>query len=441
MKAQETISGWGNIVKAENTVVYRPERIVSVEDALRESHNKTLLAIGAGRSYGDVGVNMSGVHVKMERLNRVLYFDDDTSLITVEAGVTIAEITDFAILKQHLPPVVPGTGFCTIGGALANDVHGKNHENAGSFSKYVLSFDLLLPSGQITHITRDNNEKLFKATVGGIGLTGIILTVTLKLHRSVSPALKVKRQQFKNLQNLLQGLSDIKDTYSVAWIDGAASGKYLGRGVLETAHSIGIEIPYEKSTPSKVPFYLPSFVLNRYSVKLFNSYYYHRAESCNRETFEDFRNFSFPLDALHDWNKIYGKKGFYQFQCVIPEETAEKTLHILLRKASMSGSASFLAVLKKMGKEGEGYLSFAKSGFTLALDFPNKQGVKPLLKEFEEIVLEAGGRIYLAKDALLSAENFEKMYPHKAEFLKILESIDPHHFMNSVAAKRLGIRE
>lgn len=440
MKAQETISGWGNIVKAENAVVYRPERLVSVEDALKESHGKTLLAIGAGRSYGDVGVNPSGVHIKMERLNRILYFDDETSLITVEAGVTIAEITDFAILKKHLPPVVPGTGFCTVGGALANDVHGKNHETSGSFSHYVVSFDLLLPSGQITHITRENNEKLFKATVGGIGLTGIILTVTLRLQKSVSPALKVKRQQFKNLQSLIQGVSDVKDTYSVAWIDATASGKYLGRGVLETAHSIGIEIPYEKSSPTTFPFYLPSFVLNRYSVKLFNNYYYNRAEACNRETFEDFRHFSFPLDGLYDWNKMYGKKGFYQFQCVLPEDTAEKTLHILLRKASLSGSASFLAVLKKMGPEGEGYLSFAKSGFTLALDFLNKQGVKPLLKEFEEIVLEAGGRIYLAKDVLLSSENFEKMYPHKAEFLNVLNSIDPHHFMDSVAARRLGIR-
>ena len=249
----------------------------------------------------------------------------------------------------------------------------------------------------------------------------------------------MKRQQKENLSELLEALSLLQDDYSVAWIDALAGGNSLGRGILETAHSVGIEVPYDTPEPSSVPFMMPSFALNKYSVKLFNHFYYNRAEACNRETFEDFRHFSFPLDSLLHWNRLYGKKGFYQFQCVLPENTAETALRKILEKTSSSGSASFLAVLKKMGAEGKGLLSFPKAGYTLALDFPNKKNIMTLLKELEEITLKAEGRIYMAKDAMISPETFDKMYPNKNKFMDILKNIDPEGRMASDAARRLHL--
>lgn len=439
MKAHETLSSWGNLSPVENALIYRPERPASIEYIFNEEQKKTILALGNMRSYGDVCQNKNGAHIRMRRLNRVIHFDKESGIVTAESGMTIMELTDFAISKRFLPPVVPGTGFCTLGGALGNDVHGKNHENSGTFSNHVLAFDLMLPNGEIQNVTPESNADLFNATAGGIGLTGIILSVTLQLKRTESGTLKVKRQQKENLSQLLEGLSMQKDDYSVAWIDALASGDNLGRGVLETAHSVGIEVPYDPPEPSSIPFMMPSFALNKYSVKIFNHLYYNRAEACNRETFEDFRNFSFPLDGILNWNRLYGKKGFYQFQCVLPEHNAEAALRHILEKTSSSGSASFLAVLKKMGPEGNGLLSFPKAGYTLALDFPNKKNVITLLKELEDITLKAEGRIYMAKDALISAETFDKMYPNKEKFMDILKKIDPEGRMASDAARRLNL--
>ncbi|MEM6602596.1 MAG: FAD-binding oxidoreductase [Pseudomonadota bacterium] len=439
MKARERVAGWGNVIASEDAVVYRPERFASAKQIIEECADKTYLPVGNLRSYGDVCVNGSGAHVRMRRLNRILNFDKETKIVTVEAGLTMSELSDFAISKKCLPPVVPGTGFCTVGGAIGNDIHGKNHENSGTFTDHVVAFDLLTADGKVQTVTPESDPKLFYATAGGLGLTGVILSVSLKLKKAESGTLKVKRQQMPNLTALMDGLSQIKDDYSVAWIDALADGQSLGRGVLETAHSVGIEVPYDAPEPTSVPFYMPSFLLNKYSVKLFNYFYYNRAEACDRETFEDYRRFCFPLDAIKHWNRLYGKKGFYQFQCVLPEETAEKTLRAILKRCSKSGAASFLAVLKKFGAEGKGMLSFPRPGFTLALDFPNKKGVVAMLKEFEAMTIAAGGRVYLAKDALMSPESFEKMYPHKNEFLEVVSRVNPEALFTSNAAKRLRL--
>ena len=439
MKAHENLSSWGNLSPIENALIYRPERAAAIKPILEEENKRTILALGNMRSYGDVCQNKNGAHIRMRRLNRVINFDKQTGIITAESGMTIAELTDFAISKKFLPPVVPGTGFCTLGGALGNDIHGKNHENSGTFSDHVLAFDLMSSCGEIKTITYDTHPDVFCATAGGLGLTGIILSVTIQLKRAESGTLKVKRQQKENLSALLEGLAMDEDDYSVAWIDALASGSSLGRGVLETAHSVGIEVPYDKAEPSSVPFMMPSFALNKYTVKLFNHLYYNRAEACNRETFEDFRQFSFPLDSILHWNRLYGKKGFYQFQCVLPENNAEEALRKILEKTSSSGSASFLAVLKKMGPQGKGLLSFPKAGYTLALDFPNRKNTISLLKELEHITLKADGRIYMAKDAMISPETFDTMYPNKQKFLDIVQNIDPSGRMASDAARRLNL--
>ena len=437
---QKNLASWGNLM-LDSADVLRPDTKKNILDILNEKdlQKQCFLPVGNMRSYGDVCLNQGGVHIQMTQMNHITHFDEKNLIVTAGAGMTIAELTDFAISRKALPPVVPGTGFCTLGGALANDIHGKNHEQSGTFSAHVTAFDLMRASGEILTVTPQNNPDLFHATAGGLGLTGVILTVSVRLKPAQTPILKVKREQCKNLGHLMDKLRTKTDEYSVAWIDTLSTGQSLGRGVLETAHSVNLDIPYHKPDLAKIPFSMPSWVLNRYTVKMFNHYYYNRASACNRETFEDFRQFSFPLDGILHWNRLYGKQGFFQFQCVLPDDTAHKTLHHILTRCTQAGLSSFLAVLKKMGQQGNGLLSFPMAGFTLALDFPNKMGAIPLIKEFERLVTASGGRVYMAKDALLSDKHFAQMYPKKAEFLKIVQSVNPNMSFTSNAAKRVGL--
>lgn len=439
MKFSETISSWGNLTPVKSGIVYRPERFAQMNSILESIDEKTFIPTGNLRSYGDVCLNSDGAHLSMKRLNRILEFDKEKGIVTAEAGTKLIDLIDFSVRHGFLPLVAPGTGFCTLGGALGNDVHGKNHEQYGSFSQYVLSFTLLTSDHVIHHVSPEAMPDLFYATMGGIGLTGVILTVTLQLQKVESPTLRVKRQRMSSLSNLMDGLQTIKDDYSVAWIDSLARGKFLGRGILETAHLTTIEIPYNPPAPFKVPFMLPSFVLNKYSVRLFNHFYYNRSAADGREVYEDFRTFSFPLDGILAWNKLYGRRGFYQFQCVLPEDSAETHIRQMLRLTSKSGLSSFLAVLKKLGPQGKGLLSFPQPGYTLAMDFAAKPKTVTLLKELEEITLSAGGRVYLAKDHILSENNFDKMYPNKQKFLDIVKEYNPNMRLSSDCSRRLGL--
>ena len=287
--------------------------------------------------------------------------------------------------------------------------------------------------------------ELFAATIGGIGLTGVILNVCFRLRPVASSSVVVRERRMPDLDAFMAGLAEARETagYSVGWIDGMARGGELGRGILETAETADADAAAAGTAGKKaraVPVDLPGFVLNPFSINLFNQAYYRRVPAEGRTRTLPVRQFFYPLDAIHHWNRIYGKRGFYQFQSVIPDAEAAAGMRKLLEAISDARAGSFLAVLKTLGGEGRGHLSFPMRGYTLALDFPRRDGVEELLARLAAISLDHGGRVYLAKDAVLDAESFARMYPKLGEFRDVLDSIDPERRMQSDMARRLNIR-
>lgn len=430
------LSGWGRLPygKAEAA---RPERLSQLRAAMTASGEGSLIAWGLGRSYGDCAVNEGGRVVMTERLDRILAFDADSGEVVVEAGISLRALLDLFLPRGFLVPVCPGTAYVTVGGAIANDVHGKNHETEGAFGAYVQWFELMLPSGETLRVSRDSDAALFDATVGGIGLTGIIVTACLKLKRIASNALVVRERPVADLDALLVALKDDAGAgYSVAWFDAMAGGRDLGRGIVETATASPTGIEVKPRKPRTLPITPPSFVLNPLSIRAFNLWYRGRVPAAGRERLRDYDSFLFPLDQVLGWNRMYGKPGFRQFQCVVPSEALVQ----LLTRIGQSRAGSFLAVLKAMGAEGSGMLSFPAPGYVVALDFPNRSGVVELLRDLERITLDHGGRVYLAKDSCLSATGFAAMYPRLPALRAVLERVDRRARMGSTMSRRLAIR-
>ncbi len=438
-----TLTGWGRTAAAALDAA-RPERVAEARRALAAVGTEGLIAHGGGRSYGDAALNEGGRALLTRRLDRILAFDPATGDLVAEPGVTFADLMAVFLPRGFLVPVTPGTAFATLGGAVANDVHGKNHDRTGSFGDHLQWLDLLLPSGEVARIGPDQRPELFAATIGGIGLTGIILAIALRLQRVPSPLVTVSERRVADLDGFLDGFARHRASasYSVGWIDALARGKRLGRGILELAEpaaDVG-PAPSRTARPRRIPRDLPGFVLNPASVALFNEVYYRRVPAAGRERLVPYGKFLYPLDALHDWNRIYGRRGFYQFQCVLPDAEAAPGLRALLETVSAARGASFLAVLKTLGGEGRGHLSFPLRGHTLALDFPRGPGVDELMLRLERLTLDHGGRIYLAKDACLSAAGFAAMYPKLGAFRAVLRDVDPEGRMTSGMARRLAIR-
>lgn len=438
-----TLAGWGRTAPATLDAA-RPERVAEARRALAAVGNEGLIAHGGGRSYGDAALNEGGRALLTRRLDRILAFDPATGDLVAEPGVTFADLMSVFLPRGFLVPVTPGTAFATLGGAVANDVHGKNHDRTGGFGDHVQWLDLLLPSGEVARIAPDQQPELFAATIGGIGLTGIVLAIALRLQRVPSPQVTVSERRVADLDGFLDSFARHRAsaTYSVGWIDALARGKRLGRGIVELAEPAAesAAAPPRPSRTRRVPRDLPGFVLNPASIALFNEAYYRRVPSAGRERLVSYEKFLYPLDALHDWNRIYGRRGFYQFQCVLPDAEAARGLRALLETVSAARGASFLAVLKTLGGEGRGHLSFPLRGYTLALDFPRGPGVDELMLRLERLTLDHGGRIYLAKDACLSAAGFAAMYPKLGAFRAVLREVDPEGRMTSGMARRLAIR-
>ena len=302
-------------------------------------------------------------------------------------------------------------------------------------------FDLLLPNGDVRRVSRESEGNLFIATAGGIGLTGIILAVQFRLRRLISNALKLTESRVQNLDGFLEQLPLASETneFAVGWIDGLKDGKDLGRGVLEVASFVSENTTAPPQRTINWPMQLPPFVLNRYSVGAFNAAYYHRVPAAARTRAIHVDKFLYPLDAIHNWNRLYGKPGVYQFQCGLPHDEARAGLKSVMLEVTRSQSASFLAVIKYMGRWGTGPLSFTLPGFSLALDFPRRPETFALMARLHEIVRRHGGRVYLAKDACISAEDFSAMYPRHHEYRELLRAIDPNATMQSDMSRRLGI--
>jgi len=443
------LSGWGRwpVIK---TFVEHPQEISSLQKIIDSSPSKTILPRGEGRSYGDAALNPGGCTVMTDHLDRILAFDEQAGLLRCEAGLTIKKITELFIPKGWFPMVTPGTQFVTIGGAVAFDVHGKNHHVDSSFCRHVRRLKLLTASGESLLCSRHENSDLFWATVGGMGLTGIITEVEFALRPIETAYIRSRTFKARSLDEAFELFQqyDSQYPYSVAWIDCVASGQSLGRSIImlgEHAQRSDLTLKQQKSPLDigrkrrfTVPFDLPSGILNRFTVGAFNSLYFNKHLGQERQTIVDWSSYFYPLDTLWDWNRLYGKKGFVQYQFVVPLETSRAAITEVLKLISRKGMGSFLSVLKRLGEQ-EGWLSFPFPGYTLAIDMPIKAGLWELLDKLDQVVIENGGRVYLAKDVRLKPEVFRKMYPEVGRWLAVKHRIDPGIRFSSALSRRLEL--
>ncbi|WP_210255184.1 FAD-binding oxidoreductase [Ancylobacter pratisalsi] len=438
---------WGNILRAEHETL-APRSVDGAREIAARLPAHSAIARGNGRSYGDVALNPGRTLVDMLGLDHFIAFDATTGRLRCEAGILLSDI--LAVLSRPdrdgsgwLLPVMPGTRFITVGGAIANDVHGKNAHGLGSFGCHVVDLELARSDGRRLVCSPEENPDLFAATIGGLGLTGLILTATLQLRRVPGLALEAEDIAFDRLEDFftLDAESAQAWEYTAAWIDCLAGGEALGRGIyMRARHAPGVGAPPPARAPSRsVPLTPPLSGVNGLSVRAFNALYWRKLGSKRRKSHVgSYEKVFFPLDAIGHWNRLYGPAGFYQFQAVVPPEHAEPVTRELLAEISSARQGSMLVVLKRFGDiVSPGLISFPMPGITLALDFPNLgDATRKLLARLERIVVAAGGRIYPAKDFSMSRESFAKGYPALQDFLR---HRDPA--MSSAFARRMGIVE
>ena len=338
--------------------------------------------------------------------------------------------------RGWLLPVTPGTQMITVGGAIAMDVHGKNHHHAGSFGGHVTAITLLQEAGEVRITPR--NRALWQATIGGLGQTGIITKAVLQLARTSGTTMDVRERRAEGWDEHLAMLDASQATYCVSWIDATATGEAMGRGILEEAELCATRKPAASHGP-KVPMDAPGFALSAPIVKAFNAIYFRRVPAEGRSVVRPMADFFFPLDRIHDWNRLYGKRGFHQFQCVVPE-AAKGQIKTMMQEIAGAGLASPLAVLKRMGPGRAGYLSFPMEGYTLAVDFPNRGRAGGLIGRLIDMTAEAGGRIYFAKDSLARAEQIGAMYPDLGKWQAAVAKADPGGIFETDMTRRLGLR-
>ncbi len=412
------LTNWGNYPAVEADVS-EPSSVKDVHAALAEG----VIARGNGRSYGDASLGERVVSTR--KLDRITSIDEGELLIECEAGTLLSTILERIVPLGMFLPVSPGTKFITVGGAIAADVHGKNHHSEGTFTNHVESFRLLTENGEVHLCSREENSEVFRATCGGMGLTGIILSARVRLKRIETSFISQRSLKAKDLAEAMRLFEENSSaTYSVAWIDCLAKGTRRGRSLLMTGeHCTAADLP-ERLKPDKlrnsrpqrlvVPFDLPAITLNRFSVRAFNMFYYHRQLQAKASSFVHYDPFFYPLDSIRNWNRIYGRPGFVQYQFVVPEAVSRDAIDEVLARVAESGEGSFLAVLKLFGKANvDAVMSFPMEGYTLALDFRVNKRVFELLDQLDEVVAGAGGRLYLAKDARMRPEIFHKTYREK----------------------------
>ena len=442
------LCGWGRRLRSRSRVA-RPENV----SAVRLDGEPSVLARGLGRSYGDAAQLAGGLVVLTERLNRFLSFDSSTGLLRAEAGTRMAEVLETFVPRGWFPSVTPGTKFVTLGGCAAADVHGKNHHREGGFGSHVLELEVMLADGRRVPCSPASNADLFRATVGGMGLTGFITEVAFEMKPVETPYMIVRHTPARDLEECMALLEDaaLDDEHTVTWLDATASGRSLGRGVLiRGQHAKALELPRElreRATTTRrarltVPFDLPSWVMGRAAARLFNGAYFRRQGRRCAPFVSHFDDFFYPLDAVRDWNRAYGRRGLVQYQCVLPHGEAAGGVRRMLEALTAAGMPSFLAVLKRLGAEGPGLLSFPTPGYTLSLDFPaaRERELLPLLRSFDELVTRLGGRVYLAKDSTAEAETVRAMYGVRlAEWKEIKARFDPENRFGSDLSRRLGL--
>ena len=403
----QKVTNWGNFPTVEKEI--------KLEDSLQKikdfvSNNNEIIARGNGRCYGDASLSEHIFSTK--RLNKFISFDRLNGVFECEAGVLLSDILEVIVPQGYFLCVTPGTKFITIGGAIASDVHGKNHHAEGCFSECLLSFSLLNENNEVILCSPAENADKYWATIGGMGLTGIILAAKFTLKNIETAYIRQEKIKAENLDEIFKLFDESEDwTYNVAWIDCLQKGENIGRSLLMRGeHAFRHQLPQnlqhnplrlKKNKTPTIPFYFPNFVLNNLTVKLFNWLYYNKQRKKEVKNYVDYETFFYPLDVVNDWNKIYGKSGFIQYQFVIPKENGKEGMKKILETIAKSGNGSFLAVLKLFGKNNPlAYNSFPFEGYTLALDFKVNSKLAGLVKKLDEIVEEYHGRIYLTKDSM-----------------------------------------
>ncbi len=416
---------WGRYPQARQRVRFQYRRQDPLP--LPADETESVLPFGNGRSYGDVCLNDGATLIDARPLDRIIAFDPATSVLRCEAGVLLAEILTLGVPHGWFPPVTPGTRFVTLGGAIANDVHGKNHHRAGTFGRHVRAFELLRSDGSRRVCSPTENPGLYRATIGGLGLTGLITWAEIRLRAVATPLISQETLRFEDLDAFfaLSEESDQDYEHTVAWVDSLAVGKNLGRGVfIRGNHAQGIpaDPPKPPRVRLRIPCDLPPAAIGHAPLKLFNAAFYRSHPTRWQKKRVHYASFFYPLDGIGDWNRIYGSRGFLQYQCVIPEAQAREGIREILERVAGAGTGSFLAVLKRFGDlPSPGLLSFPLPGVTLALDFPNRgRKTWDLLAGLDAVVRRAGGRLYPAKDARMAAADFQRGYPdwHRLEALR-----------------------
>lgn len=442
------ISDWGNY-----PVIDAEVRGFDSENQLRRQLESggSMIAYGNGRSYGDASLQDQVLLTR--RYNKFLSFDDATGELCCQAGVLFSEILDVFVPRGWFLPVTPGTKLLTVGGAIAANVHGKNHHKAGCFGDHVLSMDIMRNDGSVVTCSPTQNPDFFHITVGGMGLTGMILSATFRLQKIKTAYIREEKIRCENLNEIMDCFekSD-KWTYSVAWIDCLAKGDAMGRSIMmrgEHAKPSELLRADRKAAPLQlkptlkldVPFTFPNFALNHWTMNAFNFAYYNLCRPGKHVGITTYNSFFYPLDAIDNWNRIYGKRGFTQYQFVIPREAGREGMHQILKRITDSGLGSFLAVLKLFGEQ-ESFISFPMAGYTLALDFPISLKAFDLFEELDAMVADYGGRLYLAKDSRMSPEMFMKTYPNAEAFREAIAMLNEGDTkFASLQSKRIGLTE
>jgi FAD/FMN-containing dehydrogenase len=430
------VTSWGGV--SAPAIELKAERLSTLARHAR-------LTRGLGRSYGDSSLPPAGVSEVASSVlaDRILAFDDSTGQLTAEAGLSIGAIQRVYLPRGWTFPVLPGTQYVTLGGAVASDVHGKNHHVAGSLGRHVTALEILLADGSQVRCSREENAELFFATIGGMGLTGHILALTVRMQRVPSPWIWSESERISGLDAFIAALRAAASDwpFTVGWLDALAGGSALGRGILIKGRWAEVdEAPDEPPRPLRrlsVPLWLPGWALNRWSVRLFNELYYRKHPATPKRGIVHPESFFHPLDAIRHWNRIYGRRGFTQHQCVLPEDENPGATQRYLEALTRRGLASFLCVIKDCGDEGEGLLSFPRPGISIAVDLPLRSDLQETIDELNERILAEGGRIYLTKDLLTRSGHFRAMEPRLDAFFAARRRWDPDGRLVSAQSARL----
>jgi len=448
---RRTLTGWGRTAPTTADVLSTPDPEV-IAQAVTRAGERGVIARGLGRSYGDPAQNAGGLVIDMTALNRIHSIDPDTGVVDMDAGVSLDQLMKAALPHGLWVPVLPGTRQVTIGGAIANDIHGKNHHSAGSFGNHVLSMDLVTADGQVRTLTSDGPEsELFWATVAGIGLTGIIVRAKVKMTKTETAYFIADLDRTENLDETLELVSNGSEnnyTYSSGWFDAISSGPKLGRAAFSRGSLAKLdELPpklrqdplkFDAPKLATLPDVFPNGLANKLTFSMLGEAWYRKSPKRKRGVIENLTAFYHPLDMFGEWNRAYGSKGFLQYQFSTPLGAAEELRRILVKIAN-SGHYSFLNVFKQMGEGNRAPLSFPHPGWMVCVDFPIKAGLSRFCRDLDEEVLSIGGRLYTAKDSRTTPEAFAKMYPRLEEWRKVRHSVDPEGVFASDMSRRLEL--